>query len=181
MESYIEQKIQECGWCIWRKTSPTKAVELVNITSMAPMELICIYQLSLEPSKGVYENKLVITDHFSRYAQAIHIRNQTAWTTTRVLYDQFSYIIHSDKGANFESKVIKGLCKITGMKKTRNNPYHPVGNGMVERFNRTLLNMLGTLTVKIIRTGNLTSLPSAMRTIQLTRQHGICSVLSYVW
>ena len=31
------------------------------------------------------------------------------------------------------------------MDKTRTTPYHPIGNGMPERFNQTLLNMLGTL------------------------------------
>lgn len=31
------------------------------------------------------------------------------------------------------------------MKKSRTTIYHPIGNGMIERFNRTLLNMLGSL------------------------------------
>ena len=54
--------------------------------------------------------------------------------------------LHTDKGANFESKVIKKLCQLAGITKTRMTPYHPMGNGMVERFNKTLLNMMGTLT-----------------------------------
>ena len=41
--------------------------------------------------------------------------------------------------------LIKKLFKISGIKKTRTTPYHPMGNGMCERFNKTLLNMLGTL------------------------------------
>ena len=88
----------------------------------------------------------------TRYAYAIPTRNQTARTTARVLLDNFFIHygfpakLHSDQGANFESRVIKSLRKLTGIKKTRTTPYHPMGNGMVERFNRKLLNMMGTLT-----------------------------------
>ena len=53
--------------------------------------------------------------------------------------------IHSDQVANFESHLIKELCSTLHMKKSRKTPYHPMGNGLSERFNRTLLNMLGTL------------------------------------
>ena len=115
------------------------------------MELICIDYLCLERSKGGTENILVITDHFTRYAQAIPTRNQSAYTTAKALYENFfvhygfQAKIHSDMGANFESKLIRKLCDIAGIKKTRTTPYHPMGNGMVERFNKTLINMLGTL------------------------------------
>ncbi len=94
----------------------------------------------------------MITDHFSRYAQAIPTRNQTAQTTARVLYDTFFVHygfparLHSDKGANFESHVIRKLCGITGMKKTRTTPYHPNGERpWLSASIRTLLNMMGTL------------------------------------
>lgn len=40
---------------------------------------------------------------------------------------------------------MKELCEITGIKKTITTPYHAMGNGMCQRFNRTLLGMLGTL------------------------------------
>lgn len=77
------------------------------------MEIVCLDYLSLERSKGGFENILVITDHFSRYAQAIPTRNQTAKTTARVLFENFILHygfparIHSDQGQNFESKLIK--------------------------------------------------------------------------
>ena len=75
LENFIKQRIQTCGRCIRRKTAPVKSAELVNITSSAPMEIICIDYLSAEPSKGGHENILVFIDHFTRYAQAIPTRN----------------------------------------------------------------------------------------------------------
>ena len=101
--------------------------------------------------EGGHENILVITDHFTRYAQAIPTKNQSANTTAKALFENFFVHygfpskIHSDMGANFESKVIRKLCDIADIKKTRTTPYHPMGNGMVERFNKTLLNMMATL------------------------------------
>ena len=151
MDKDIESKVRHCDRCIRQKTRPVHAAELVNITSSAPMELVCIDYLSLETSKGGFENILVITDHFTRYAQAIPTKNQTARTTARVLFDSFIVHygfptkLHSDKAQNFESRVIRHLCRIGGIKKTRTTPYHPMGNGQCERFNQTLLRMLGTL------------------------------------
>ncbi|XP_053373989.1 uncharacterized protein LOC128546734 [Mercenaria mercenaria] len=106
--------------------------------------------LTLEPSRG-HGNILVITDHFTKYALAIPTKNQTAKTTADAFYNHFivNYGIptklHTDQGANFESDLIKELCHITGMRKTRTTPYHAMGNGCTERWNRTLLDMLGTL------------------------------------
>ncbi|PIK53312.1 Retrovirus-related Pol polyprotein from transposon [Apostichopus japonicus] len=50
--------------------------------------------------------------------------------------------IHTDQGSNFESQLFRNLCKLLGVEKTRTTAYHPQSDGMVERFNRTVEEML---------------------------------------
>ncbi|CAB4025470.1 Retrovirus-related Pol poly from transposon [Paramuricea clavata] len=53
--------------------------------------------------------------------------------------------LHTDQGRNFESAVFKKITDILGIKKTRTTPYHPQCDGVVERMNRTLKDILSKL------------------------------------
>jgi transposase InsO family protein len=151
MTTETEEWIKKCHRCICRKTPANARAPLVNIVTTQPLELVCVDFLTLEPSKGGYQYVLVITDHFTRFAQAVPTRNMTAKTTAEVFFQQFVVHygmpkrLHSDQGANFGSRLIRELCNVMGTDKSRTTPYHPMGNGMTEHFNRTLLDMLGTL------------------------------------
>ena len=89
-----------------------------------------------------YENILVINDRYTNYAQAIPTRNQTAQTTVKALFENF--FLHYAFPARIKERISNSLYSLPGMRKTRMTPHYPMGNGMVERFNKTLLNMLGT-------------------------------------
>jgi len=150
MTKDIETHVQSCDRCIKRKTTAGKA-PLVNIQTSQPLELVCMDFLALETSKGGQQYVLVVTDHFTRYTQAYPSKNMSAKTTAELFFNNFVVHyglpkrIHSDKGANFVGKLMTELCKLLGIDKSSTTPYHPMGNGMCERFNRTLCNMLGTL------------------------------------
>lgn len=91
---------------------------------------------------------LVVSDYFSKWTEAFPLTNQEAQTVACVLVEEWicwfgtPRSIHSDQGRNFESTLFKELCRLLDMSKTRSSPYHPQSNGLVERFNRTLLSML---------------------------------------
>lgn len=151
MAAEIEQYIRTCGRCISRKTLRQRASPLNQITSNGPLDLVCIDFLQIEPdSKGV-ANVLVVTDHYTRYAQAFPTKDQRAITVARVLWEKYFVHyglparIHSDQGRDFESRLIKELLSMLGIRKSRTSPYHPQGDAQPERFNRTLLAMLGTM------------------------------------
>ena len=53
--------------------------------------------------------------------------------------------LHSDQGTNFESNLMAEVCRLLGIHKTRTTPYNPKSDGLVERMNRTLLDMMAKM------------------------------------
>jgi transposase InsO family protein len=91
---------------------------------------------------------LVITDYCTRYATAIAVPEMSAETTARAFLDRFALIygipqqVLTDQGSNFESKFMRVIYDALGTTKLRTSTYHPETNGLTERFNSTLCDML---------------------------------------
>lgn len=149
MSKDVKAYISNCLTCRATKSqTPQVRTPRRHLLAFRPQELVAIDFLKLDRGRGGYEDVLVITDAFTKYAQAVPCKNQTAPVVAKVLRDNwFAHYgtplrIHSDQGRNFESQLIKELCVLYGVKKTRTTPYHPEGNGQTERFNRTLCSMI---------------------------------------
>ena len=94
---------------------------------------------------------LVINDCFTKWPAAYAITNHEAETIARRLVEEWisrygvMQHLHTDQGREFESKILQTMCKMLGVNKTRTTPYHPQSDGLVERCNRTLKDMLSKL------------------------------------
>ncbi len=155
MQKDIDDYVKNCRRCVVGKTSePNACAPLESIRTSEPLELVCIDFWSAEIREGKSVDVLIVTDHFTKMAHAFPCQNQSAKQVAKRLWNYFFLvygfpkIINSDQGANFESKLIKELLTMAGVDKSHTTPYHPMGNGIAERFNRTLGSMIRTLPPK---------------------------------
>jgi len=87
---------------------------------------------------------LVIVDAFSRFAEAYPLKDTTAEVLAETLWREFlsrygiPKRIHSDQGRNFTAAVLKRSLDFFGIRRTTTVAYCPQGNGIVERLNRTI-------------------------------------------
>ena len=91
MHTDVASYVISCPRCLRRKFWPDQA-PLLSIETSQPLKLIHLDYLKIEPGKGNIENVLVITDHFTRYAQALSSKTQTALAKVKVLWNTF--ILH---------------------------------------------------------------------------------------
>uniref|UniRef100_A0A3B3C356 Integrase catalytic domain-containing protein n=1 Tax=Oryzias melastigma TaxID=30732 RepID=A0A3B3C356_ORYME len=100
------------------------------------------------PSRPFDRYILVVGDYFSKWTEAFPLQNQEAHSIAKTLTEEWvcrfgaTRSIHSDQGRNFESTHFKELCRLLNIHKSRTSPYHLQSDGLIERFNRTLLSML---------------------------------------
>ena len=97
----------------------------------------------LPPSKG-YSYLLTCIDRFTCWPEAIPIHNITAETVAEAFV--ISWVarfgvpstVTTDRGSQFESALWEHLMHLLGTKRIRTTAYHPISNGLIERFHRQL-------------------------------------------
>ena len=88
MDAQAKELVGKCCPCLAFKARQAKSPPLKNILATHPLELVHLDYLCLEPGNGLEENVLVVTDHFTWYAQAYVTRTQTAQMTATTLWDK---------------------------------------------------------------------------------------------
>ena len=150
------------------KPSPMQERELATI----PFENISIDLVGPFPTAvGGFKYLLTAVDLATRWPEAIPLRTTTAKIITRSLVSIFTRCgfpvrITTDNGPQFKGTFFKKWVKQLGINHVVSSPYHPQGNGVVERLHRTLNSMISKLTEK---KGNWAStIPMALYFIRST-------------
>ena len=95
-------------------------------------------------------NKYIIVamDYMTKWPEAKPVKEATAQETVTFIYESIICRhgcpgkILTDRGTHFNNQLLKGLLKKFEITHLMSTPYHPQTNGLVERFNRTLIEAL---------------------------------------
>lgn len=112
-----------------------------------------------------YRYCVTIIDRKTRWPEAFPVKEITAECVAKTIFDGWitrygcPLKLTSDQGRQFESSLFSSLMKILGIKKIRTTPYHPISNGLIERFHRS---MKASLKASLDCTSWVDQLPSVL-------------------
>jgi hypothetical protein len=146
----IREYCQKCEECARQKRSKNRATLLSLLPAAGPFERLGLdFVGPIHPTSYEGNNYiLVITDYFTKWVEVIALPDWTAETTCKALVDKIiNYhgpprVIVTDRGTNFTSELFNHLCKALKTKHCTTTAYHPQTNGLTERFNKTMVDML---------------------------------------
>lgn len=150
MSDDVSRWCQTCLPCQMRKPGPGLGKSpLHHNTVYGPMECVAIDIMGPLPvTDNGNQYIMVLGDYFSKWTEAYALKDHTAQTVADILVTEFicrfgtPARIHTDQGREFNSELFAKLCELMEVHKTRTTPYRPQSDGMIERFNRTLQQML---------------------------------------
>ena len=90
---------------------------------------------------------MTMVDYATRYPEAVALRTIETERVAEALVEIITRVgvpreMLTDQGAQFTSNLMKEISRLLSMKQLVTTPYHPQCNGLVEKFNGTLKNML---------------------------------------
>ena len=145
LKTSVEKHIANCDRCAARSTAGIKRKADLQAFSVhgacRTMAADFLGPITLA-TKSRAKYTLVMSDLSTKYAVTIALQDMTAAMVANAIIDEWIMefgapeVIHTDQGSNFNSKIMHDVCRLFMIEKTRTTPYHPRGNGQVERFNR---------------------------------------------
>lgn len=100
------------------------------------------------PQDHGYKYLLTCIDRFSRWVEAVPLQNITAQLVSKKFIEFWvarygvPKLLIADNGTQFTSTEFKNLASLIGCQIQHTTPYHPEGNGLLERWHRTLKHSL---------------------------------------
>ena len=129
---------------------------------------------------------LVLVDYFTKWCEAVPLTEIDAITVANAVLSHWicrwgaPNQLHSDRGTNFESSLMLEICRALKIDKTRTTAYHPQGNGLVERTNRSIKTMLRVATQKNPHSWDL-SLPHCLLAYRTTVHKSTGQTPHFMW
>ena len=150
MYSYTENFVSYCLTCQQTKcdTHPPKAPIIPMFIPEGPMQFVSIDIAYMPVDSDGYRYILLAGDIFSKYIQAIPLRDQTAPSIIRAFKNYWIFThgnplyLLSDQGSNVDGDTVRDFCETLGIEKRRSSPFHSQGNGFAERNIRSVREIL---------------------------------------